>query len=181
MPCSFAKPPHTATRSISVIPRNDCSTYTISQDPIHPSKISLVNITTMPILYLKSEKQPDEKYEVVNVNTDTKKKYKIRPKVVDKKTETFSLVSKKSGSKRENANVQDNEGRTQSHAERLNRQANKEAKEKREAEHGRDSVRQHILKPQEYRAARDEVEFKTKSVFETKDYNLSGKTIFWKR
>ncbi|KAI4674371.1 uncharacterized protein J4E84_010609 [Alternaria hordeiaustralica] len=148
---------------------------------IPSSKKSLVNISTMPTLYLKSNKKPNEKHEVLNVNTVTKKKYKVRPRVVDKKTDIFSVVSKKNGPKRENASVQENERHTQSHAERLVRQANKEATEKREAEIGRDSVRKRTLKPQEYRSAPGQMDFKNRSVGETRDYDLSGRTVFFKR
>ena len=105
--------------------------------------------------------------------------YQIRPKVVNKKTKTFSLVSKKNGPKRENANVQENERHTETEAERVARQADKDAAEKREAEHGRDSVRKHTLKPQEYSAAPGQRQFKNRSVYETRDYNLSGERIFY--
>jgi len=116
--------------------------------------------------------------------TKTRRLYQIRPKVVDKKTETFGLVSKKNWPKRENANIQENDRHTQSNAESVTRQANKEAAEeheaaeKREAEHGRDSVRKHTFKPQEFSAAPGQRQFKNRSVCETRDYNLSGRTIF---
>ena len=89
VPCSFAKPPPATTRSISAIPGNDCLPYTICQAQIHPSKESLVNITTMVTAYMKPE---SEKGHLVTYNVNTGKGYQVRPKVVTKKTKTHSLV-----------------------------------------------------------------------------------------
>ncbi|KAI4622501.1 uncharacterized protein J4E87_006443 [Alternaria ethzedia] len=131
---------------------------------IHPSKKSLVNITTMVTAYMKPE---SEKGHLVTYNVNTGKGYQVRPKVVTKKTKTHSLVvHKKKKPTQENAASQATESYT----------GQNEDKRKQEAEQKPDFVRQKTFKPPANKSD-ERSTFAIKPVFKTKDYYLSGKKI----